>query len=177
MLAIGGADVGHVDCSVAGSIEVTTPRGGRALRPSILKYFGRWKDSLSKFGSKKGVVGEAFRMPNPQEGDKDKKEHYPFLWRDMKLDNYQFFLKKKMFDFNNMGVCYCLNYHTSPKAALHFCAYIKHSKRVPTAPNSGASFFQLRTACWWGVSFSTHKTLKACTTEMASLWPTLPWRS
>lgn len=67
-----------------------------------LKASGPSYDSLPSFWSQKSVVGEAFHMPNLQEGDMG--EHYPFLWRVMKLDDYQFVLRKGMADCGSTGV-------------------------------------------------------------------------
>lgn len=49
----------------------------------------------------------------------------PFLWRAMRLDKYQRFLKKRVCDFDGMGVYYFLSPHISPRASLHFGAYIE----------------------------------------------------
>lgn len=65
--------------------------------------------------SENRVVREAFHKPTIQDGNKE--DFYPFLWRSMRLDDYQRFLKKRAFDFEGMGVYYFLHYHTSPQAA------------------------------------------------------------
>lgn len=46
----------------------------------------------------------------------------------MRLDGYQRFLQKEVFDLDNMGVYYFLGYRTSPQAILRFRAFNEHSK-------------------------------------------------
>lgn len=66
------------------------------------KLGGPRSDSLHRLWSERRVAGQAFRTPNLLEGDTG--EFYPFLWRVMKLEGHQRFLKKQMFDFEDMGV-------------------------------------------------------------------------
>lgn len=74
-------------------------------------------------------------MQTIQDGDKG--EDYPFLWRVMRLGDCQRCLTKLVSDFDGVAVYYFLNFHTSPKAALHFRTYIDHSTCAPSALNIG----------------------------------------
>lgn len=119
-----------------------------------------------RYWSEKKVVG-----PDLKEGsqssvliNKNIDDHYPFMWRVMKLDDHQSFLKKKMSSFENMGMYYFLNHHTSPQAALHFRAYIEHSKRIPTMSNKGESPSEYLVLA--GIAFSKQQLLKACILSM-----------
>lgn len=86
----------------------------------------------------------------------------------MKLDDYQFFLRKTVFNFENLGVYYFLNDRTSPQAALDIHAYIEQSARVPTASNKGEGPYSYYVVV--GTRVSQQQLLKACATGMASIF-------
>lgn len=63
---------------------------------------GSWNSELHKEWSEKKVIGEAFSVPDLNEGsqstsliNKKTEGHSPFLWRVMKSGNYQYFLQKE----------------------------------------------------------------------------------
>lgn len=90
------------------------------------------------FESRHSVVGEAVHTPIIQGGDNG--ELYPVLWRVMRLDDYERFLKKHVFEFDGVGVYRFFHDHTSPQAALHFRAFTEHSE--------GSDRFELERGCF-----------------------------
>lgn len=76
------------------------PLGGSASRTFHLKSSGPWDYALRKYWSEKKVTGEALYVPGLEEGSQDtslistkSEDHYPLLWRVVKLDDYQCSLK------------------------------------------------------------------------------------